>query len=248
MKIALLILAASLTASAQTNFFPLLKAGGTTYTNATIRSVTAADAIVSFDGGGARVALSNLTPDLQKRFGYDPQKAKLALVKDAERRIRSQRAEAELAAINAWRGDTSLATVVSIESQIAGTPKCIITVSNSTFAVLLTGLPASIRNFFSEKAQLENDIATRSANNEREKWRLSNLEDSLPSEASSDSPAGRAIHQMNIDSKRLAQSCDQVAKMKDDLSELILKQGRLASCYVRQTAKQYAGIQIWECQ
>lgn len=70
-----LILSAAST-TAETNRFPSLRVGSSTYTNAEIRAVTATDLIISFDGGGAKVALTNLSPELQKRFGYDPAKAK----------------------------------------------------------------------------------------------------------------------------------------------------------------------------
>jgi hypothetical protein len=59
---------------AQTNdVYPILKTlDGATYTNAEISSVTAAYAIVIYGGGGTKIPLTNLPPELQKKYHYDP--------------------------------------------------------------------------------------------------------------------------------------------------------------------------------
>jgi hypothetical protein len=59
----------------QINFYVLLNCGDRTYTNATIDTVTPASVIVSWDGGGERVAISNLPLELQRRLHYDPREA-----------------------------------------------------------------------------------------------------------------------------------------------------------------------------
>jgi len=49
---------------------------GNRYTNARITSVTAAYAIVLYgDSSGVRIAFTNLSKDLQKRYHYDPDAA-----------------------------------------------------------------------------------------------------------------------------------------------------------------------------
>jgi hypothetical protein len=62
-------------ADSDTNTFPVLTIKGHSYTNARISSVSAAYAIVIFDGGGKRVPLADLPEGLQKRYGYEPAKA-----------------------------------------------------------------------------------------------------------------------------------------------------------------------------
>src|ERR1700690_260153 len=61
---------------AQTNLtFDVLTTAKENYTNATITRVTPTYVVVDFDGGIAKVALHNLSLDIQKRLGYDPAKA-----------------------------------------------------------------------------------------------------------------------------------------------------------------------------
>jgi hypothetical protein len=81
--------------AADTNYFDVLKAGGSTYSNVMVRTVTPTDIIVSFDGGGARIALTNLTPDLQKRFGYDPAKAAMYAAKAYSAKIQKSSEDRE---------------------------------------------------------------------------------------------------------------------------------------------------------
>ena len=59
-------------ARADTNVIAVLTtADGIAYTNARIEHVTPVEAIVWFQSGIARVALTNLPPDLQKQYPYD---------------------------------------------------------------------------------------------------------------------------------------------------------------------------------
>ena len=60
-----------------TNIIPLLKLStGQTLTNAHFSTITPADAIILYDGGGTRIPLEQL-PDPLKRKYYDPHKAKV---------------------------------------------------------------------------------------------------------------------------------------------------------------------------
>jgi hypothetical protein len=54
---------------------PELKAAGKTYENVRVREVTPTSVIIQYHGGMASVALADLPPDLQQRFGYEPAKA-----------------------------------------------------------------------------------------------------------------------------------------------------------------------------
>jgi thiol-disulfide isomerase/thioredoxin len=54
---------------------PVLKVGSEVYSNVTVTSVSATDIYFSHSRGMGNAKLKNLTPDLQKRFHYDPVKA-----------------------------------------------------------------------------------------------------------------------------------------------------------------------------
>lgn len=84
-----LILAAGiLTAAADDEKFPVLRAGNDVYTNVTVTSVSATDIYFTHAGGMANVKLKSLSPDLQIRFHYDPAKAENAERQQAEDQAR----------------------------------------------------------------------------------------------------------------------------------------------------------------
>ena len=79
----------------------LRTADGQTYSNATVKPMNAAFAIVDFDAGGAKVAFTNLPQDIQALLGFDSAKARAEL--DLEGYKKQQTKEANEAAIEAQR-------------------------------------------------------------------------------------------------------------------------------------------------
>ena len=67
---------------------------GVTYHNVVVTSVKDYKVEISFDGGCGAPLLKDLPPDLQKRFNYDPDKAKAA---QEEAAAKQAQAEADLA-------------------------------------------------------------------------------------------------------------------------------------------------------
>jgi len=87
-------------ALAQTNYFNVLNTlDGQSFTNATITSVTPAYAIVMYDGGGTRVALTNLPSRIQKQYHYDPASASAEMGLIEKKKLALK--EAQLAAFKA---------------------------------------------------------------------------------------------------------------------------------------------------
>jgi thiol-disulfide isomerase/thioredoxin len=68
--------------------FAVLEAGSEVYSNVTVTSVSATDVYFTFAGGMANVKLKQLSPDLQKHFGFDPKKAAAAELKQAENQVK----------------------------------------------------------------------------------------------------------------------------------------------------------------
>jgi protein disulfide-isomerase len=54
---------------------PVLKVGSNVYSNVTVTTVTTTDIYFTYTGGMGNAKLKALNPDLQKYFGYDPDKA-----------------------------------------------------------------------------------------------------------------------------------------------------------------------------
>jgi hypothetical protein len=74
-----------------------LTVNGTIYTNCTVRQLNPAQVAISMESGGAMVAISNLPPDLQSRFNFNPTNA-AAFLEEASRKNSLARAnEAEQA-------------------------------------------------------------------------------------------------------------------------------------------------------
>jgi hypothetical protein len=94
-------------ANAQTNFFPILHCKDRTYTNATIDTITPATVVVSWEGSGVTMAITNLPQRLQTRFHYDPEKAEKYLAQQAAKKeVRLERNHQETAAVAAVLGPT----------------------------------------------------------------------------------------------------------------------------------------------
>jgi protein disulfide-isomerase len=66
----------------------VLQAGVQTYTNVTITEVTATDVFFTYPGGMSNVKMKQLSPELQKHFGYNAQKAGVAEAKQAENKAK----------------------------------------------------------------------------------------------------------------------------------------------------------------
>ena len=82
--IPLALAAGMFAAHADDEQFPLLKAGGETYTNVTVTKVTAVDISFIHAGGIANVKLKDLSPELQKQFHYNAKRAQAAEQKLAD--------------------------------------------------------------------------------------------------------------------------------------------------------------------
>jgi cytochrome c biogenesis protein CcmG/thiol:disulfide interchange protein DsbE len=100
MRIALLTLLvagwSAVTACAEEKL-PLLKIGADTYTNVIVTSVTDTDIYFTHSQGLGNARLSKLTPELQKRFGYQPAKAAAAEKRQAQADQNFRKAAAQAA-------------------------------------------------------------------------------------------------------------------------------------------------------
>jgi protein disulfide-isomerase len=79
-----LVLAALIGAARADEQLPVLKAGSEVYSNVTVTTVNATDVYFIYAGGMANVKIKTLSPELQKHFHYDSQKATVAEAKLAE--------------------------------------------------------------------------------------------------------------------------------------------------------------------
>jgi len=78
-----LILALTTVPAPAEETLPLLQVGSVTYTNVTVTTVTPTDIFFTSAGGMGNVKLKQLSPELQKHFGYDHQAADAAAQRQA---------------------------------------------------------------------------------------------------------------------------------------------------------------------
>jgi thiol-disulfide isomerase/thioredoxin len=83
----ILLLAATFSARADEKF-AVLKAGNETFTNVNVTKVSATDVFFTHAGGMMNVKIQKLSPELQKHFQFDPEKAKAEELKRAENKAK----------------------------------------------------------------------------------------------------------------------------------------------------------------
>ena len=253
----LVVLLAAGSLGAQTNeIFPVLSADGQSYTNARITHMTPASALIECDGGSVQIALSNLPPALQRKFGYDPATAAQYLADKKQQEIVTRAAAARRRAdyqktIALLAGTNQPVRILSVNGY-AGYFKCTVQIGEETREVCVSHLPDSVGDFISQLNQRRSDVA---AYQER-------VDNYVRAAKTADARAPQGLGMKNSDyasalmsqraqSKQMAATADdmqtRLAKMKSDLaameSELVEKTTVLAY----PTGQSWDGAEIWEC-
>jgi hypothetical protein len=151
-KIAPFLFLTGLSVSAQTNF-DVLVCNNASYTNATIIRATPGYVVVDFNGGIAKVALTNLPANLQGQYHYDPDKAAAALAADEKHRLEVMNAKAEQAKYRASLRGTN--QVIQVDAVLDSFGKC----QTSAGQIYLAGLPSSVSSYLERYAQLKALVA-----------------------------------------------------------------------------------------
>jgi hypothetical protein len=146
-------------APCQTNFFHRLVCSNATYLDATIESVTPATVTIWWSGGGERISITNLPPELQRLYHYDPQAAQEYLdaqaAKKAARDERDKKAAEALAEAKETFGPERTVRVISIINdwhvQVLVDGK----VLDAYIRKLPPAVPASILEYAQAKAEAE---------------------------------------------------------------------------------------------
>ena len=101
-----------------TGVIPSLTIAGETFTNVEIGTVTGSRVTIFYDGGGKRVAISNLPPYLQHRLNFDPEAARKQDAAEAERKAafkeRADKEAEEIAHARAALGPAQKIRIVKI--------------------------------------------------------------------------------------------------------------------------------------
>lgn len=84
----LIILVSGLRTARADEKIAVLAAGSEVYSNITVTSVSATDVYFTYSGGMANVKLKKLSPEWQKHFNFDPDKAQAAELQQADNKTR----------------------------------------------------------------------------------------------------------------------------------------------------------------
>jgi hypothetical protein len=220
-----------LNVSAQTNF-AILICKNATYTNATIIRETPAYVVVSYSGGLAKVAHTNLPDALQKQFNFDPEKAQATLDAEAQHAKDVQRKKVEYANYLATlRGPNQTVRVKSFNSdgtvQIAPGGR-----------VILGNVPAVTINYFQRCNQLQNEINNLQNKTFSATFTSANtFDDSVTSKW--------AVQDALNDAKRARDR--KVSILKEDLAELIQTGADFTTITAFSTGIENARTPVWQC-
>lgn len=147
-KVTAFLFVVVLSVSAQTNF-EILVCSDASYTNAIIIRATPAYVVVDFDGGLAKVAMTNLPVNLRKQYHYDPDKAAAALAADEQHKADLIKAKIEQTKYLASLRGTN--QTIRVNAVLDSFGKC----QTSVGEIYLTGLPASVSEYLARDAQLK---------------------------------------------------------------------------------------------
>lgn len=249
--LAVLLAAASL--GAQTNeIIPVLSADGESYTNARITHTTPVSAVIVYDGGSVQIALSNLPPALQRKFGYDPAAAAQYLADKQQQEIAARAAAAQRRAdyekaVASLAGTNQPVQILSVNGY-AGFIKCTVQTGEGTREVCVNHLPDSIGGFISQLNQLRSDVAA------YEK-RVDNYARAAKTADAVKPPPG-IKGSMNYNGQRaqanqMAVTADdmqnRLAKMKADLEAMESAATNKTTVLAYPTGQSWGGFEIWEC-
>lgn len=247
----LLTLLLAVSCYAQSNTIPELTVAGKTYHNARIDRATASHAIIYFDGGIAKVALSNMPPAFQKQYGYDPAKASKAIKEEADRESAKRIASAKLAAQNqtaenAKAASSQMVSVFQIISNI-GYDKC----DTSAGTILISGLPSQTKDFFNRESALSAAISDHELAADRNEAALERANATTPTGAGGSPEFVNAVmakrNQINlalIDAKNERKN---ISKLTQSLTSLQSARKSFTSITAYSTGQSYAGVPIWKC-
>jgi len=228
---------------AQTNF-DVLVCKNACYTNATIIRATPAYLVVDFNGGLAKVAMTNLPANLQEQYHYDPDKAAAALADDEQHRLDAINAKTERAKYLASLRGTN--QVIRVEAVLDSFGRCQTTAGQ----IYLTGLPPSVSSYLARYDQLKASVVESQIQLEN-KARASNA-----SIGGGGNPAAVfELMKQNLKGQRKqttkkVQETDQagenLSKLKSSLAEMESGLARNTSLIAYPTGMKYSGLPLWQ--
>jgi hypothetical protein len=225
-------------AAAQTSdTYPILRTlDGHAYTNAEVSSATASYLIVLYDGGGSKIPLTNLPPELQRKYHFDPVAAAAAETAEEEKqaKARARLAEAQQAQqrLESWTGITLKARIVKSlpggQYQIVDNPPTGLAWIPSRLpqhVVTIQKLPYEIASFVAKITGLREQVAPIGS-------------------MSANSPAGRGRGAQEAAGSAIL-GAQNAAIVRTQLQEMLPLEENMTTILVAPTRMQFGGVPTW---
>ena len=240
----LVLLLLALPLGAQTNeLIPVLICGDQSFTNARITQTSPAYAIVSYPGGIAQVAMSNLPAAYQQRYGYNPTNAEKYLAEKKQRELAArerQAASAKSEAMPAGAVQTIELTGILDETTYGGIPLCSVSGGHAPGKILVKNMPGPVSDFLHRYQKLKADI-------DAEETAPVNVTATAtrrgPNHAAR--AAERAANRATREAK--GERKVEVKQLRRQLSEMEKSRGQNASVRAYPTGQSWSGYEIWVC-
>ena len=250
MKTLAFFLLSALAAAGQTNFtYDVFHTPQADYTNATILRTNAAYIVVSHLDGISKVALTNLFPEQQAQFGYDPKKAAAALTAE-KKRAEDQRAAA-IAHEKYLKSLRGIAQAVQCTAVLDTFGMCQIQSTNGSGKVYMMGLPPRVKTFLDNLQQLRNAVAQQSDYADSLARRAARADANAPAKSvkgdvtfvNAQLAKRRKANNLALDAKDAA---DKLKAMKKQLEEMENQLVAATTFYACPTGIYDSGIPRWQ--
>ncbi len=257
-----LVFAMSCAAEDPTNVLPVLTIKGTSYTNARITSVTPADAIVVFDGGGLRAQWSDLPESLQKRYGYDPAKAREYLATRNKKKPATARPPPKPAALQPAAARPSAAPRLPSDSRrmrvinIVATnlyARCLVSLDGTEREILLDRLPPAVKQSFEGLYSFQTMLAEFALQVAADRKKAEAENAAAPEAVTGDMDARHFSERINqrrqteLDLVNVRREEADLAQMKAYLKTLRDQNQKTANIFAMPTGKVFASAAVWKC-
>ena len=233
--------------------FDVLVAGGRSYTNATIIRTTPAEAIVNFNQGIARVALSNLPVSYQEKFGYDP--AEAARYLDGEKQLELKNRAAQAAALAAYqnaiaarRGTNRNVRIVQVVGNY-GFMKCAAVIDGEQREIYVRNLPGSVGDYLAQVSRQKADIAAFQAKVDADAKAAERADALAPTGIIGDTDQASAAMTRRIQANQMALNVknerDTLAQMQASLADLTSQSAVKTTIVAFPEGQNYGNLPIW---
>jgi hypothetical protein len=192
--------------------------------------------------------MTNLPPELQSKFGYDPQKAAAQLAAEKQHAEEVRKADIERQKkLAALAGPVQAVRLVSIVDDYG---LCEIETAKGIIKAYVLGVPDDVRSFLTRYQQLRNTLAEQAAYAKRAKAAADRADANAPVGASGDAAYVQAANAQRVAANNLLvdakQAAESVEQTKEELSDMKAKLGESTTFNAYPTGLKDNGTDRWQ--